>query len=60
MDTYMIAICRCSGKYQGFIVEAASKAEAKEKAKKAAESFGSGIYDFNDVKVVKKKKKMKG
>lgn len=59
MNKYLVAIHHFFSGYENFIVEAYNKAEALEKAKEEARRYGSGNYNINDAKVVKKIQKGK-
>ncbi len=54
MNNYIVAIYHYSRGYQNFKVEAVNKANALEKAKEEARIYGSGNYNLDDAKVVKK------
>lgn len=59
MNKYVVAIYRYFNGYHNFTVEATNKADALEKAKEEARRYGSGNYNINDSKVVKKLQKGK-
>lgn len=54
MNKYLVAIRHFFRGYENFTVEAHNKAGALEKAKEEARRYGSGNYNINDAKVVKK------
>ena len=54
MNTYLVAIYHYFRGYQNFTVEAENKKDALAKAKEKTRRYGSGNYNINDVKVVKK------
>lgn len=56
MNKYVVAIYQYFSGYQNFVVEASNKSEALEKAKIEAKLYGSGNYNVNDAKVLKKLK----
>ena len=56
MNNYIVEIYHYFRGYQKFKVEAVNKAEALEKAREEARRYGSGNYNFDDAKVVKKTK----
>ena len=54
MNKYVVGIRHFFSGYDNFVVMANNKKEAIEKAKAKAKRFGSGNYDIEDIKFVKK------
>lgn len=54
MNKYVVAIYHYFSGYQNFTVNAENKTEALKNAKEEAKKQGSGNYDLNNAKVIKK------
>ena len=54
MNRYIVAIYHYFSGYQEFTVEAENKADAIENLKAEIKISGSGNYNINDIKVIKK------
>ena len=57
MNKYLVAIRHFFDGYRTFEIEADNKSNALVKGKEYIERIGSGNYDLNDAKVIKKLKK---
>ena len=57
MNKYIVAVYHYFNGYQEFTIEAENKADAIENLKAKIKISGSGNYNINDIKVIKKLRK---